>query len=488
MTIRTGAQYKAGLKNYREVWIEGQKIDDVTTHYAFTEPIASIASLYDKQHQPELSEILTYSSPDTNNKTSTFFLTPVTHDHLLKRRMAIKTYADATFGLMGRSPDFLNTAVMAFAAAKDFFGQVNSDFADNILTYYNYCQENDVFLSCALVNPQVDRSKASGEQKDPYAHLRVVQETADGLLVRGAKMISTLAPLADELFVFPLPGLKPGDEPYALAFSIPINTPGLRLICRESFSRTNQSLFDHPLSSRFEEIDAACVFDDVLIPWERVFFYGNVELANVLYAQTNARNYTSHQGAVRALAKAELLVGIAIALAEMAKTNSFLHVQEMLGELLGYLELVKGAVLLSEREAQKTPWGTLCPAIEPLVALRYHFPRMNARMVEVIQTLGAGGLISCPMEQDFNTPIGADIERYFRGTEVSAQERLHLLKLAWDVTGDAFGQRQLLYERYHAGDPVRIAAGQYREYDKLSLLKRVESALKNSCGSANARN
>jgi 4-hydroxyphenylacetate 3-monooxygenase oxygenase component len=488
MSIRTGAQYTAGLMTPRDVWIEGQQVTDVTAHQAFAQPIASIAGLYDMQHQLELSNVLTYSSPDTADNVSTFFLTPVTSDHLLKRRLAIKTCADATFGLMGRSPDFLNTAVMAFAAARNFFGKVNPDFADNILNYYKYCQENDVFLSCALVNPQVDRSKASGEQKDPFAHLRVVSESQDGLLVRGAKMISTLAPIADELIVFPLPGLRPGDEPYALAFSIPINTPGLRLICREPFHQSSQSLFDHPLGSRFEEMDAACIFDDVLIPWERVFFYGNVELANVLYDRTNARHYTGHQGIVRGLAKAELLVGIAIALAEMAKTNTFLHVQEMLGELLGYLELIKGAILLSEREAKETPWGTLCPAIEPILSLRYHFPRMQARMIEVIQTLGAGSLLSSPMEQDFKTSICGDIERYYRGTEVSAYDRIQLLKLAWDITGDAFGQRQLLYERYHAGDPVRIAAGQYQNYDKSSLLKIVERVLKDSPHSASARN
>jgi 4-hydroxyphenylacetate 3-monooxygenase/anthranilate 3-monooxygenase (FAD)/4-hydroxyphenylacetate 3-monooxygenase len=478
MPVRTGQNYIKSLKvSPREVWIDGHQIEDVTQYATFIRPISAIARLYDMHHSPDWSGLLTYPSPKTGDPVAVSFLAPTNRAELLKRRVAIKALSDATFGLMGRSPDFLNSAVMAFATAKDFFAQAAPRYASNIVNYYEHCRENDLFLAHATINPQVDRSKSPGEQSDPFVALRLVQESEEGILVRGAKMISTLAPIADELIVFPLPGLKTGDEPYALAFAIPLSTPGLRLICREPFDRGDQSYFNHPLSSRYEEMDAACIFDDVLVPWERVFLYGNLELANTLYQQTNGRHHTGHQGIVRGLSKAELLVGVAIQLAEMVKVNTFLHVQEVLGELLGFLELIEGAILLAEEKAFATRWRTLCPAIEPIQALRYHFPRMYSRMVEVIQMIGAGSLLSSPVEKDFEGPIAGDIERYFRGASSSAYDRVRLLKLAWDIIGSEFGQRQVLYEHFHAGDPVRIAAAQYMMFDSMRLKKIVSSVL-----------
>jgi 4-hydroxyphenylacetate 3-monooxygenase/anthranilate 3-monooxygenase (FAD)/4-hydroxyphenylacetate 3-monooxygenase len=224
-------------------------------------------------------------------------------------------------------------------------------------------------------------------------------------------------------------------------------------------------------------MDAACIFSDVLVPWNRVFFYGDVTKANALYNETHARHHTGHQGIIRALAKAELIAGVAVALARSANLDSFLHVQEMLCELLGYIELVKGAILLSESDASMTEWGTLSPAINPIQSLRYHFPRMYARVIEIVQTLGGGSLLSSPIERDFNGLLTGYIDRYFRGAEKSAFERVGLLKLAWDITGDSFGQRQLLYERYHAGDPVRLAAALYTGSNIDHLLEITKNAV-----------
>jgi len=478
MPARHGKDYIEALKRRRpEIWIDGQRVNDPANHPIFRRPVESIAKLYDMQHEAEWSDILTYPSPDTGDRVGTAFLAPRTPADLRKRGAAFKACADATFGTMGRSPDFMNTCLMAFAESPHFFGKHDRRFAENMRRYYVHCRENDLFLTHAIVNPQVDRSKASSEQEDSYAHLREVRETADGLVVRGAKMLATMAPITDELIVYTIPGFRPGDEAYALAFAVPIDAPGLRLICREPIDRGERSPFDHPLSSRFEESDAVCVFEDVLVPWERVFMHGDVEMGNLLHTDTFLRNFNAQQSSARALAKAELLVGIAISLANTVKTDAFLHVQEMLGELLGYLELVKGIIFLAEETAQKTSSGLLCPNLDPYQALRYHFPRFYSRMVEVVQILGAGGLLMSPTERDFATEIAPDIDKYYRGAGVSAKERIRLFKLAWDATGDAFGQRQLQYERYYAGDPVRVAAAHYQQMDKSHLMGIVRRAL-----------
>ena len=193
----------------------------------------------------------------------------------------MQVWAEATFGLMGRSPDYLNTVLVAFVDAPEFFAQGGAKFADNVQGYYRYCRDNDLFLTHAIVNPQIDRSKSSSEQADPFIHLGVVDQTREGLVVRGAKMLATHGPTADELLVYPLPGsLRSGEEQHALAFGIPTDTPGLRFICREPFDAGMQSEWDHPLGTRFEEPDAMAVFNDVLVPWERVFLHADVARGN----------------------------------------------------------------------------------------------------------------------------------------------------------------------------------------------------------------
>jgi len=379
---------------------------------------------------------------------------------------------------MGRSPDYLNTVLVAFVDAPEFFAQGGAKFADNVQGYYRYCRDNDLFLTHAIVNPQIDRSKSSSEQADPFIHLGVVDQTREGLVVRGAKMLATHGPTADELLVYPLPGsLRSGEEQHALAFGIPTDTPGLRFICREPFDAGMQSEWDHPLGTRFEEPDAMAVFNDVLVPWERVFLHADVARGNALFAETSIQNHTGHQTAIRGLAKCQFLTGLAVALTRTVKTDGFLHVQEQLGELLGYLQLIEGAILLSEQNAETTGHGTVRPAYAPLQALRYQIPRFYERMVQVTQVLGAGGLLINPTQADLQSTIAPDIARYYRGAGVEATERIRLFKLAWDATGTQFGQRQLQYERYYAGDPVRTAATLYLKHDAAPFLSRIEKAL-----------
>jgi 4-hydroxyphenylacetate 3-monooxygenase oxygenase component len=478
MAPRNGTQYVEGLRqNPRETWVAGRRVDDVTSESVFRRPIQSIAQLYDLQTAPEHREVMTFACEDTGEAAGTSFMIPRTQDDLVKRRQSIKVWADATFGMVGRSPDYLNTVLMTFAEGAEFFGRRGAMFADNVSTYYKHCRDRDLFLTHAIVNPQTDRSRGSHQQDDAFVHLGVVEETKDGLIVRGAKMLATHGPTADELMVYPQPGIRAGEERYVLAFAVPTATPGLRFICREPFDAGEQSEWDHPLGARFEEPDAVCVFDDVLVAWDRVFLHGDVTMGNALFAQASVRNHTGHQTAIRGLAKCQIVTGTAIALTRAVKSDVFLHVQEQLGELLGYLQLIEAAILMAERNAEPTGRGAIRPAYAPLQALRYHLPRMYERMVQAAQVLGAGGLLINPMQADLRSEIGADIARYYRGAGVDAEQRIRLSKLAWDVTGTQFGQRMLQYERYYAGDPVRVGANYYLDHNVEHLLAMVQRAL-----------
>jgi aromatic ring hydroxylase len=208
-----------------------------------------------------------------------------------------------------------------------------------------------------------------------------------------------------------------------------------------------------------------------------VFLYGDVKMGNAMFAQASIRNNTGHQTAIRGLAKCQLIVGIAIALTRAIKSDGFVHVQEQLGEMLGYLQMIESAILAAEQKCEPTGRGAVRPAWAPLQALRYHLPKWYERMVSVTQTLAAGGLLISPTEADLRSAIGPDIARYYKGAGVGAEERIRLFKLAWDATGTQFGQRMLHYERYYAGDPVRLGAAYYLDHDVGPLLAMVKRAL-----------
>jgi 4-hydroxyphenylacetate 3-monooxygenase oxygenase component len=477
MAVRSGAEFIEGLRRApREVWAAGRRIADVTSDPTFARPVRAIAQLYDLQCSPEHRAAMTYRE-ESGDECGRSFSIPKSRDDLVRRRLSMKVWADASFGLLGRSPDFLNTVVMAWAENANWFGQRGDRFADNVRNYYRYCRDRDLFATHAIVNPQTDRSKGSHEQADQFAHLGVVEETKDGLIVRGAKMLATHGPTADELLVYPEPGIREGADRYVLAFGIPCATRGLKFICREPFDDGTQKPFDHPLGARFEEPDAVCVFDDVLIPWDRVFLYGDVKMGNALFKEASIRNNTGHQTAIRGLAKCQLLVGIVIALTRAVKSDVHLHVQQQLGELLGYLPLIEGAILLSEERCEPTGRGAVRPAYAPLQALRLHIPKFYERMVQVTQVLAAGGLLVSPTEADLRSEVGPDIARYYKGAGVEAEDRIRLFKLAWDATGTQFGQRMLHYERYYAGDPMRVGAAYYHDVDSAALLAMVQRAL-----------
>src|SRR5262245_16103236 len=327
MAPRNGQEFIEGLRrNPREVWVAGRRAGDITEDPVFRRPVRAIAQLYDLQMRPEHRELMTFE--EDGERIGTSFMTPRNQADLAKRRESMKMWADASFGMMGRSPDFLNTTLMTWAESANFFGQRGAQYAENVRNYYRYCRSRDLFCTHAIVNPQTDRSKASHQHEDAFAHLGVVEETKDGLIVRGAKMLATHGPTADELLIYPQPGIREGEERYVLAFGIPASAPGLRFICREPFDSGEQSVWNHPLGARFEEPDAVCVFDDVLIPWERVFLYGDVKMGNALFAQASIRNHTGHQTAIRGLAKTQFLTGLAVALTRTVKSDVFLHVQE----------------------------------------------------------------------------------------------------------------------------------------------------------------
>ncbi|MEI3605997.1 4-hydroxyphenylacetate 3-hydroxylase N-terminal domain-containing protein [Pseudogracilibacillus sp. SE30717A] len=481
MSIRTGEQYIDGIRNRKpEVWLGGKRIENVVDHPYFASSVKEVAKLYDMQYDPKHQDKITHICEENGKRIGNSFLNPTKPEHLQMRRQVFELWAESTFGLMGRTPDFLNTVVTGMAANDWFFRKHGDRYGDNIINYYKHIRDNDLFLTHAIVNPQNDRSQSSHNQQDEFTHLGVVKETDEGLIVRGAKMLATLAPITDEVIIYSYPGFRPGDDKYAISFALPIDTPGLKLYCREQAQSGERSTWDHPLASRFEESDALLVFDDVLVPWDRVFINQNAEAGNMLYPSTGINQQPSHQSAVRGLAKISFVADVACAIADAVGVDQYLNVQNQLSELIQSAETIRALVRTAEREYEVTETGEIRPNLVPLETIRGLLPHTYPRAIQILQTIGAGGLLMSPTEADFNNPeISADMHKYYAGrSDVSSERRIRLFKLAWDLCGEAFGQRLVQYERYYSGDPVRKMGVFYNAHKRNNpTYPRVERAI-----------
>ena len=481
MPARSGADYITRLKEQpAEVWLGGERIKDVTTHPALRNGVHSLAALYDMQHDPALRETMTYRSPTSGDPVGLSFITPATPRDLERRRDMMTHWARATCGMMGRTPDFLNVSLMAMAAAGDYFGRNRPAFKDHIRRYYEHVREHDLTLTHTLLNMQRSRVPGSTPLTDRTdIALSVVRETDVGIVVHGCRLLATLGPLSDEIAVYParshhLPGDSSGR--YSFAFAIPCNASGLKFVCRESFD-LGRSRFDHPLGSRFEEMDAIAMFDNVLVPWERVFLLGNVELANEMAHSTNQYLHSGHQVVTKNVAKAEFVVGLASLMVQTLGAGQLPQVQEKMAELIGFAEVQKACLRAAEADAAIDRWGVMSPALMPIMTARNLFIWMYPRMVEIIQLLGSSSLMALPTAADFASPIGPDLERYLETDTRSAVDRANLFHLAWDVACSAFGGRQELYERFFQGDIFRNAVVLNNLYDTEPLMERVRQFL-----------
>jgi 4-hydroxyphenylacetate 3-monooxygenase len=447
------------LRRLREqpptIWYRGKQVKDVTTHPALKGGVATLAKLYDLQW--EKPDVSLYDSPSSGRKVARSFMMPKTHEELASISRAMKVWEDYTHGMMGRVPDYINRAMTGYAAAAAFLAEGEPRFGENAVRYYEYLRENDLCLTHTLVPPQANRAVNTSRQADPYIAARIKEETSAGMVIRGARMLATL-PISDEIMVFPSNVLRSPEEdaPYAFGFSIPNNTPGLRFICRESVDY-GRSHFDHPLGSRFDEMDAVVVFDDVFVPWENVFLHRDIKRCNEAYARTGAIVHMTHQVVVKNIAKSEFLLGLASLLASTIGAEVFQHIQEKLAEIWVNLETMKAFLRAAEADARLDEWGVMRPAWDPLDAARNLFPRLYPRMIEIIQQIGASGLASMPTEEDLKGPLVDDIRKYYQAARAEAFDRIPLFRLAWDASLSAFASRQVLYERFFFGDPVRMA-------------------------------
>ena len=306
---KTGAEHIKSLKDGRTVYLDGKLVGDVTEHEAFRNSVRSAAALYDFQARPENLEFMTFQPNGSNRRVNRGWQMPRNYDEIVQRRKALQAWAALSGGYLGRSPDHLASSLVGQRMGIDVFRKHSGDRAKAFADYFDYASKSDLFLTYVIINPQAQRSKDWGEQDDDLV-ARIVDEDSIGVTVRGAKMLGTSSIMANEVFVANLQPLKPGEEDFAFSCALPMNAKGLRVLSRKSYEAHAVSVFDNPISSRYDENDALIYFDDVKVPWDRMFVYRDTDMCRAQFHDTQGHSYQNYQAQIRLSVKIAFMAGL----------------------------------------------------------------------------------------------------------------------------------------------------------------------------------
>ena len=475
MSVKSGAEYVAGLQDGRHVWYRGELVEDLTTHAAFASHLRVMAQLYDLQHHPTHRQAMTYQSPQTGEPVGQSFRMPRGVDDLMLRRSMQNIWAFATGGMLVQSPDYANIGLMALASARDILAAGNPRFGVHVLRYYERCREQDY---CVAHVPAVAVTPPS-EAATPYAPaFRVISSGSEGLKVSGMCQPVPLAPIAHELLVCGGAALKSGQGQHALAFALPVATPGISLLCHETHGRSNAD--SHPLAARFDMLDCVLLFEDVLVPWERVFLSGNIGLHNRLMTASGFAAHVGHQKLTRQVAKTTLLLGMAEQLSREIEMTDFLHVQAKLGELITTHEAMRSCLRRAEVDAIAGPGGAWMPDGHAIRVGQRLFAGCHADMAEMLQLLGVGGYAVHPSHADRQGPMSERLAKSYQEAGVPADKQLQLFRLARDVLGNRCSRCSQVYDPDVPADVVRTMAGDYQGYNLKYAVARAQAFFNDS--------
>jgi len=452
----TSREYVESLRDNREIWIYGERVKDVTAHPAFRNTVRMLARLYDALHDQRKSVLCMETDTGSRGYTHRFFRPSRNTEEMVAARDAVAEWARVTYGWMGRSPDYKAAFLATLGANPGFY----SPFEENARRWYAKVQEEVTFVNHAIVNPPVDRNKELSEVRDVYMH--VEKETDGGLVVSGAKVVATTSALTHYNFIANNGALPIKTKDFAFVCIVPTNASGLKLFCRPSYEMAAAAVgspFDYPLSSRLDENDSILVFDKVLVPWENVFAYGDIDKVNNFFPRSGFLPRFMFHGCTRLAVKLDFIAGLLLKAVEATGAKDFRGVQAQVGEVLAWRNLFWG---MTDAMARTTsPWtpGYVLPNLDYGLAYRVMASTAYPRLKEIIENVLASALIYLPSHaQDFKVPeIRQYLDQFVRGSNgYSAVDRVKLMKLLWDATGTEFGGRHELYERNYFGNHESI--------------------------------
>ena len=458
MTARTGSEYKAGLDDGREVWLSNRKVD-VASDPKLAGSIGGMAGYFDWQNE-YADECLIPDPERSGEKMNVSLMLPRSKEDLMIRHRGLERLSRYSNGMLGRTPDYVNVVLSGHTARADIWAQGEPEGYERLKKFHREVIDGDLALTHTIVHANIDKAAPPFGGMNSELTLRVVGRNENGIIVRGGKVLATLGPLADELYVYSSAPIPSGAEDYALIFSVPVNTKGVIQICRDHYG-VDASVADAPFSSRFDEQDAFVIFDDVEVPYERVFCDGDLRVYNTLNQGVSPGN-TLQQTAIRAMVKLEFAYDLCSNVAKV--TNSLAHPEtaEMLGEIHSYLSITRSIIHAAEEKAHDWGAGAFFPH-KDLSVLRCVMPGWMTRINQIIRLIGSHNLLCTPSLELFDNPeIGDKLRKYLPGSNgMPAEERARIMRMAWDFAGSALGSRVELYEMYYLTSQNRARIGDH---------------------------
>ncbi len=461
--IRTGEQYRESIRDGREVWIDGERVDDVTTHPAF-KPIVDIrARIYDLAHEAATQDVMSYVDEASGERCATGSKLPLTKADWHAKRLAVDTVLDDISGIVTRVGDETVGEMWALYDGQAVLNEIDPAFSQHIRAHVEHAALGDPFHVSANTDPKGDRAKRPQDQ-DPDVLLHVVRETDCGIVVRGAKF-ETAAAYANQAFVKPTIGDWGGAElsEYAVGFVADMAAPGVRHLCRSTFAGRH-SVEDYPLSNRFDEIDTIIVFDDVEIPWENVFFNRHTRAA--AFIRATLHRYSMFPFVQRHLRFADLLIGTAYTNAAQTGVTMHQGVREKLAELACYRESINAHLTAAIELAEVSPGGLLMPNQALLYSGRVIACSQLPAMMHLARDLCGGQLCVTPSAASFASPeTGPWLHKYYRVGEHDADDRRKLFAFARDLLNSDYAGHRLTFQLFAQSPAFAHLLAVYNNYD-----------------------
>jgi 4-hydroxyphenylacetate 3-monooxygenase len=452
--LRSGADYLDSLRDGRRVHLGSELVTDVTAHPAFQNTARSFAAIYDHKRAADQVDAMSYA--EQGERFSAWYLLPRSKADLEKRAEAHRRVAEWSYGLLGRSMDHVPAFVGGMAMMPELFDANRQGFGQNVVDYFEHLKRNDLFACYLVLTPQGSRNPeiyARHGVKNPA--LTVVGEYDGGVIVSGLKMLGTSCVFSDEAWVGSMIPLGPNQTDEAVTFAIPVNQSGVSIWVRKSFELQSKNRIDNYFSSQFDETDAVMVFENVRVPWERVFCYRDVPLMRDMYFKTPGHIMGNHQSNWRFTEKMKLINGIAHKAAEMAGVMQIPSIQQTLGKL-GAAEASLLGLLVGQIDRYETlPSGYVHINRRFLYATLQWCAHNYHQVAEDVRSLLGAGPFMLPADASVLTDERA--KRVFDAMWISpgapASERYKFVKMAWDLLGSDYAGRHTQYERFYGGPP-----------------------------------
>jgi 4-hydroxybutyryl-CoA dehydratase/vinylacetyl-CoA-Delta-isomerase len=464
MSLRDGKKYIESLRDGREVYIHGERLEDVTKHPSLRKAIDHGAIDYELDKRSELRDLLVTRSPTTGNEMRRYFELPRTAEDLLKRRDLIETTArhgNAIVLFMKEiGTDALNALTMITYLMDKKKGTKYSERVDQ---YREHLQENDLSMAGAITDVKGDRNLRPSQQGMPYFYLKVIERRVEGFVVRGAKVHTTSAPITNELIILPTRAMTKDESDYSIAFGIPVNTKGIKIISRPE--RGDLNWFDYPISSGHVTLESMVIFDDVFVPNERIFMEGEWEFAGALancFATWHRFTGISYKPPF-----GDVLIGAAQLIADYNGVSNASQIRDKITNLIAYAEAIRTfgkavahECLITENQIAY-PNPVLCNIGKFFFADNYHM------CIKSLQEIAGGLVVTGPTEADCKNPATREyIDRYLGGRKgVKGVDRLKVMKLIRDVSATEFAGEWMVGTLHGEGSLQAQKLSIYRDYD-----------------------